>query len=259
MEKTIEDAKGEIARGIEIIEFAVGIPHLLAGSHTNNVGTNVDSWSVRQPLGVVGCITPFNFPAMVPMWMFVTAIACGNTAVVKPAIFDPSPAVFLAELAKEIGIPNGVLNIVQGEKEAVQALIKHDFVKAISFVGSTPVAKIVYETSASHGKRVQALGGAKNHAVIMPDAIIDQTCDAIMGAAYGSAGERCMAISVVVAVGKKTANEFIKQMKIRIEKLQVGPYDNPSSEMGPVITKKSQERIISLINSAEGDGGDYCL
>ena len=199
--KTHSDALGEVARGLEVIEFACGIPHLLKGETTENVSTQVDAYSLRQPLGVVAGITPFNFPAMVPMWMFPIAIACGNCFVLKPSERDPSPSLFLADLLAQAGLPPGVFNVVHGDKRAVDALLEHPDVKAVSFVGSTPIAKYIYETGARHGKRVQALGGAKNHMVVMPDADLDQVADALMGAGYGSAGERCMAISVAVAVG----------------------------------------------------------
>src|SRR5487761_2642241 len=200
--KTLADAEGSVVRGMEVVEFATGIPHLLKGEHNDSVGTDVDSWSMRMPLGVCAGITPFNFPAMVPMWMFPVAIACGNTFVLKPSERDPSAPLLLARLLLEAGAPPGVLNVVNGDKEAVDAILNHPYIAAVSFVGSTPIARYIYETSARHGKRVQALGGAKNHAIVMPDADLDQATDALMGAAYGSAGERCMAISAVVAVGE---------------------------------------------------------
>jgi malonate-semialdehyde dehydrogenase (acetylating)/methylmalonate-semialdehyde dehydrogenase len=203
--KVLSDAAGEVTRGLEVIEFACGIPHLLKGEHSKNVGTGVDSWSEMQPLGVVAGITPFNFPVMVPMWMFPVAIACGNTFILKPSEKDPSPALLIAELFKLAGLPAGVFNVINGDKIAVDALLSHEDVQAISFVGSTPIAQYIYATASEHGKRVQALGGAKNHLMIMPDADLDQAVDALMGAAYGSAGERCMAISVAVCVGDNVA------------------------------------------------------
>ena len=202
--KVFTDAQGEVTRGIEIVEFATGIPQLLKGDYTEQVSTGIDNWTMRQPLGVVAGITPFNFPVMVPMWMFPVAIATGNTFVLKPSPLDPSPSLFIADLLKQAGLPDGVFNVVQGDKEAVDALLVHPDVKAISFVGSTPIANYIYETGAHHGKRVQALGGAKNHMVVMPDADMEQVADALIGSAFGSAGERCMAISVVVAVGEET-------------------------------------------------------
>ena len=225
--KTHDDALGEVTRGLEVVEFAVGIPHLLKGEVTENVGTNVDSHSLRQPLGVVAGITPFNFPCMVPMWMFPVALACGNAFILKPSERDPSAPLFIAELLTQAGVPAGIFNVVNGDKEAVDALLTHPDVKAVSFVGSTPIARYIYATGTAHGKRVQALGGAKNHAIIMPDADIDMAVGALMGAAYGSAGERCMAISVAVPVGEETANRLIEKLVPKIEALKIGPASRP--------------------------------
>ncbi len=251
--KTLEDAAGSVQRGIEVVEFAVGAPHLLKGEHAENVGRGVDCHSILQPVGVCAGITPFNFPAMVPMWMFPIAIACGNTFVLKPSEKVPSCSLRMAELFKEAGLPDGVFNVVPGDKEAVDALIIHPEVRAISFVGSTPVAKYIYETAAHHGKRVQALGGAKNHAVVLPDASLDFTADAIMGAAYGSAGERCMAISTVVAVGD-IADELVAKLKDKAEKLVTGPGDKKGTDMGPVISKQHKDRIVGYIDSGVAQG-----
>jgi len=209
--KVLSDAKGEVTRGLEVVEFATGIPQLLKGEYTEQVGPGIDSWSLRQPLGVVAGITPFNFPAMVPLWMFPIALACGNTFILKPSERDPSASIFLAELLKEAGLPDGVFNVVHGDKEAVDNILEHPAIKAVSFVGSTPIAEYVYTHGTAHGKRVQALGGAKNHMIVMPDADLDQAADALVGAAYGSAGERCMAISVAVAVTNATADALIER------------------------------------------------
>ena len=218
--KVLNDAAGEVTRGLEVVEFACGIPHLLKGEHSVNVGRGVDSWSEMQPLGVVAGITPFNFPVMVPMWMFPIAIACGNTFILKPSEKDPSPAIFIAELLKQAGLPDGVFNVVHGDKEAVDALLSHNSVEAVSFVGSTPIAQYIYARASENGKRVQALGGAKNHMLIMPDADMDQAVDALIGAAYGSAGERCMAISVVVCVGDEAADTLLKKLKTESRKFK---------------------------------------
>ena len=252
--KTHDDALGEVTRGIEVVEFAVGAPHLLKGDYTEEVGTGVDSNSVRQALGVVAGITPFNFPAMVPMWMFPVALACGNCFVLKPSERDPSASLMIAEWLSEAGLPKGVFNVVQGDKEAVDTLLAHPDVKAISFVGSTPIARYIYETGTKNGKRVQALGGAKNHMVILPDADLDMAANAIMGAAYGSAGERCMAISVAVPVTDKVADALIAKLVPMIEKLKVGPASDRSSEMGPVVTAQAKERIEGLIAKGEAEG-----
>ncbi len=252
--KTHDDAVGEVTRGLEVVEFAVGAPHLLKGDITENVGTAVDSHSLRQPLGVVAGITPFNFPAMVPMWMFPVALACGNTFILKPSERDPSASLLIAEWLAEAGLPKGVFNVVQGDKEAVDALLAHPDVKAISFVGSTPIAKYIYETGTANGKRVQALGGAKNHMVILPDADIEMAANALMGAAYGSAGERCMAISVVVPVTDAVADALIDKLVPKIEALKVGPAADRTSDMGPVVTRAAQKKILGYIDTGEAEG-----
>jgi malonate-semialdehyde dehydrogenase (acetylating)/methylmalonate-semialdehyde dehydrogenase len=251
--KTLEDAAGSVQRGIEVVEFAVGAPHLLKGEHAENVGRGVDCHSMLQPIGVCAGITPFNFPAMVPMWMFPIAIACGNTFILKPSEKVPSCSLRMAELFKEAGLPDGVFNVVPGDKEAVDALLVHPDVRAVSFVGSTPIAKYIYETAAHHGKRVQALGGAKNHAVVLPDAVLDFTADAIMGAAYGSAGERCMAISTVVAVGD-IADKLVAKLKEKAEMLVVGPGDRKGVDMGPVISAPHRDKIVGFIDSGVAQG-----
>jgi malonate-semialdehyde dehydrogenase (acetylating)/methylmalonate-semialdehyde dehydrogenase len=251
--KTLEDAAGSVQRGIEVVEFAVGAPHLLKGEHAENVGRGVDCHSMLQPIGLCAGITPFNFPAMVPMWMFPIAIACGNTFVLKPSEKVPSCSLRMAELFKEAGLPDGVFNVVPGDKEAVDTLLMHPDVRSISFVGSTPVAKYIYETAAHHGKRVQALGGAKNHAIVLPDASLDFTADAIMGAAYGSAGERCMAISAAVAVGD-VADALVEKLKVKAEKLVVGPGDKKGVEMGPVISAQHRDKIVGYIASGVQQG-----
>ena len=252
--KTLEDAKGSVTRGTEIVEFACGIPQLLKGEHNENVAGSVDSFSIRQPLGVCAGITPFNFPAMVPMWMFPIALACGNTFVLKPSERDPSTGIRLAELAVEAGTPPGVLNVVIGDKEAVDSLLSDPDVEAISFVGSTPIAEYVYKTGTDQGKRVQALGGAKNHMVIMPDADLDQATDALIGSAYGSAGERCMAVSVAVTVGDQTADQLIDRLAPRVKDLHIGPYDDPKAEMGPLVTRQHYEKVKGYVDSGVGEG-----
>ena len=252
--KTHDDALGEVTRGLEVVEFAVGAPNLLKGEITENVGTGVDSHSLRQPLGVVAGITPFNFPAMVPMWMFPVALACGNTFVLKPSERDPSASLLIAEWLTEAGLPAGVFNVVQGDKAAVDALLAHPDVKAVSFVGSTPIARYIYETGTKAGKRVQALGGAKNHMVILPDADLDMAANALMGAAYGSAGERCMAISVAVPVTDQVADALIERLVPKIEALKVGPAADRASEMGPVVTRAAQEKILGYIDRGEAEG-----
>ena len=252
--KTLDDAKGELTRGIEVVEFACGIPQLLKGEITENVGRNIDGFTVRQPLGVCAGITPFNFPAMVPMWMFPIAIACGNTFVLKPSEKDPSLALELARMLSECGAPAGVFNVVNGGKEAVTALLDHPLVKAISFVGSTPIAEFVYTRGTAHGKRVQALGGAKNHLVVMPDADLEQATDAIVGAAYGSAGERCMAISVVVTVGDSVADELVQRIRTKLAALKIGDGMAPGVEMGPLVTDEHRNRVRSYIEVGEGEG-----
>jgi malonate-semialdehyde dehydrogenase (acetylating)/methylmalonate-semialdehyde dehydrogenase len=251
--KIYEDAKGSLARGLEVVEFACGIPHLLKGEFTENVGTDVDSWSVRQPLGVCAGITPFNFPAMVPMWMFPLAIACGNTFILKPSEKDPSCSIKLAQLFKEAGLPDGVFNVVNGDKEAVDALLTNKDVVAISFVGSTPIAKYIYENAAKNEKRVQALGGAKNHCVVMPDCDLDQAVNGLMGAAYGSAGERCMAQSVAVAVGK-VGSQLVNKLAKKVESLKVGPGLDKNSEMGPLVTKQHLEKVKSYVDLGVKEG-----
>lgn len=257
--KTHGDALGEVIRGKEVVEFACGIPNLLKGEFSRNVGPGIDSYSDRQPLGVVAGITPFNFPAMVPLWMYPVAIACGNTFVLKPSERDPSAVNLIADLFHQSGFPPGVLNVVHGGKECVDTLLESPAVQAISFVGSTPIAEYVYQKGSANGKRVQALGGAKNHMVILPDADMDQAVDALMGAGYGSAGERCMAISVAVPVGEGTADALIEKLVPRVEALKVGPADDPDSEMGPVITADAKARISSLIDSGVSEGADLLV
>ena len=251
--KVYEDAKGSLTRGLEVVEFACGIPHLLKGEFAENVGTDVDSWSIRQPLGVCAGITPFNFPAMVPMWMFPISIACGNTFILKPSEKDPSCSIKLAQLFKEAGLPDGVFNVVNGDKEAVDALLTNKDVAAISFVGSTPIAKYIYENAAKNEKRVQALGGAKNHCVVMPDCDLDQAVNGLMGAAYGSAGERCMAQSVAVAVGK-IGNQLVTKLAKKVELLKVGPGIDKNSEMGPLVTKQHLEKVRGYVDIGVQEG-----
>ncbi|MEM7122258.1 MAG: CoA-acylating methylmalonate-semialdehyde dehydrogenase [Pseudomonadota bacterium] len=257
--KTLSDAKGSITRGIEVVEYACGIAQVLKGEFSENVGTNVDSYSVRQPLGVCAGITPFNFPAMVPMWMFPMAIAAGNTFVLKPSEKVPSTSLRLAELLEEAGAHPGVLNVVNGDKEAVDTLLTDPTVQAVSFVGSTPIAEYIYHTGTANGKRVQALGGAKNHMVVMPDADLDQATDALMGAAYGSAGERCMAISVAVTVGDKVADALIDQLKPRVESLRIGPYNDPDADMGPLVTRQHYEKVKNYIDVGVEEGADLVV
>src|ERR671930_1488480 len=251
--KVRADALGEMARGLEVVEFACGIPHLLKGGFSENVSTRVDSYSIRQPLGVVAGITPFNFPAMVPMWMFPLAIACGNTFVLKPSEKDPSASMKIAELLAEAGLPDGVFNVVHGDKVAVDGLLEHPDVRAISFVGSTPIAKYVYETATRAGKRCQALGGAKNHMIVLPDADIDMAADAAVSAAYGSAGERCMAVSMLVAVGD-VADPLIDAIRKSIPKVKVGDGADPTSEMGPLITREHRDKVASYLDSGREQG-----
>ena len=252
--KTIEDAKGSIQRGAEVVEFACGIPQLLKGEFNENVAGGIDSYNVRQPLGVCAGITPFNFPAMVPMWMYPVAIACGNTFILKPSEKDPSCGLRLAELASEAGLPDGVLNVVNGDKEAVDALLHHPEVDAVSFVGSTPIAEYVWRTASANGKRVQALGGAKNHLVVMPDADMEQVTDALVGSAYGSAGERCMAVSVAVAVGNETADSLVAQLSPRVQSLKVGGYDDADVEMGPLVTREHKSKVESYVDAGVAQG-----
>jgi malonate-semialdehyde dehydrogenase (acetylating)/methylmalonate-semialdehyde dehydrogenase len=251
--KVHSDALGEVARGLECVEFACGIPHLLKGSHSSEVSTGVDVHTILHPVGVVAGITPFNFPVMVPLWMMANAVACGNAFVLKPSEKDPSPSLLLAELVQQAGIPDGVVNVVQGDVEAVDALLEHPDVDAVSFVGSTPVARHIYETGTRRGKRVQALGGAKNHMVVLPDADLDAAADAAVSAAYGSAGERCMAISVVVAVGA-VADPLVDAIARRIPDVVIGPGDEPSSMMGPLITEQHRDRVRSYVEAAAGEG-----
>jgi malonate-semialdehyde dehydrogenase (acetylating) / methylmalonate-semialdehyde dehydrogenase len=252
--KVFSDAKGEIQRGMEVVEFATAAPQLLKGEVTENVGTRVDSHSLRQPLGVVAGITPFNFPAMVPMWMFPVALAAGNCFILKPSERDPSASLLMAQWLEEAGLPPGVFNVVHGDKEAVDALLHSPDVSAVSFVGSTPIARYIYETAARTGKRCQALGGAKNHMIIMPDADMDQAVDALMGAAYGSAGERCMAISVAVPVGAKTADALMAKLEPKVRALKIGPGTDPEAEMGPLVTKQHHDKVKGYIDSGVAEG-----
>ncbi len=257
--KTHDDALGEVTRGLEVVEFATAAPHLLKGEITENVGSNVDSHSMRQALGVVAGITPFNFPCMVPMWMFPVALACGNCFVLKPSERDPSPSLIIADLLTEAGLPAGVFNVVHGDKEAVDALLHNPDVKAVSFVGSTPIARYIYATGTANGKRVQALGGAKNHMVILPDADLDMAVNALMGAAYGSAGERCMAISVAVPVGEKTANALIEKLVPKIEALRVGPASDRASDMGPLVTAQHLAKVTGYIEKGVAEGAKLVI
>ena len=256
--KVYEDAKGSLTRGLEVVEYACGIPQMLKGEFTENVGKNVDSWSLRQPLGVCAGITPFNFPAMVPMWMFPMAIACGNTFILKPSEKDPSCSIKLAELFKDAGLPDGVFNVINGDKEVVDAIIKNKDISAVSFVGSTPIAKYIYENCAKNEKRVQALGGAKNHCVIMPDCDLNQAVNGLMGAAYGSAGERCMAQSVAVAVGN-VGDKLVENLKVKVEKLKVGPGMDKNSEMGPLVTKDHLDKVKGYVDLGVKEGADLIV
>ena len=252
--KVHDDALGEVARGIDCVDFACGIPHLLKGEFSRNVGPSIDTYSDRQPLGVVAGITPFNFPAMVPLWMYPAAIACGNSFILKPSERDPSASLFAWNLFMDAGLPEGVLNIVHGDKEIVDAILDHPDIRAVSFVGSTPIAEYVYQRGTRSGKRVQALGGAKNHMVIMPDADLDQAADALMGAGYGSAGERCMAISVAVPVGKATGDALVAKLKPRVEALKIGPATDRDAEMGPVVTRQHRDKILGYIDKGVEEG-----
>jgi malonate-semialdehyde dehydrogenase (acetylating) / methylmalonate-semialdehyde dehydrogenase len=256
--KVLSDARGSVTRGLEVVEFMAGLPHLLKGEFSEQVGQGIDSWSLRQPLGVCAGITPFNFPAMVPMWMFPVAIGCGNTFVLKPSERTPSCAVRLAELALEAGLPEGVLNVVHGDKEAVDALLEDPDVAAVSFVGSTPVAEYIYRTAAAHGKRVQALAGAKNHLVVMPDAELDQAVDALIGSAYGSAGERCMAISVAVAVGS-VADALVERVAARARDLRIAPGLDPNAEMGPLVTAAHRDRVRGYVDLGVEEGAELVV
>ncbi|WP_451995543.1 CoA-acylating methylmalonate-semialdehyde dehydrogenase [Azospirillum argentinense] len=257
--KTLEDARGELTRGIENVEYACGIADLLKGEHSKNVGPGIDSWSEFQPLGVVAGITPFNFPAMVPLWMFPVAVACGNAFILKPSERDPSASLLVAQLAQEAGLPPGVLNVVHGDKEAVDTLLTDPRVQAVSFVGSTPVAEYVYATGTAHGKRVQALGGAKNHAIVMPDADLDNAVSAIMGAAYGSCGERCMAISVVVAVGDATADRVVAMLAEQVRALKVGAGTGTGCDMGPLVTRAHFEKVKGYVDQGVAEGADLVV
>src|ERR1700736_621773 len=252
--KVFSDAQGEVQRGIEVVEFACGIPHLLKGDYTEQVGGGIDNWSMRQPLGVVAGITPFNFPVMVPMWMYPIAIACGNTFILKPSERDPSPSLRVADLLKEAGLPDGVFNVVQGDKEAVDALIAHSDVEALSFVGSTPIAEYIHAEGARRGKRVQALGGAKNHLVVMPDSDLDIVTNALIGAAYGSAGERCMAVSVAVAVGDELGDRLVEKLASQVRDLKIRDGMESDADMGPVVTAQHKERIEGYIAHGTKEG-----
>ncbi len=257
--KTHSDALGEVARGLEVIEFACGIPQLLKGEFTENVGGGIDAHSFRQPLGIVAGVTPFNFPAMVPLWMAPIAIACGNCFILKPSERDPSSSLLLADWLKQSGLPDGVFNVVHGDKVAVDAILAHPDIKAISFVGSTPIAKYIYETGAHYGKRVQALGGAKNHMVVMPDADMEQVADALMGAGYGSAGERCMAISVAVAVGDATADALVAKLAPRVRALKIGNGQTPGMDMGPLITREHRSRVKGYVDLGVQEGAELVV
>jgi malonate-semialdehyde dehydrogenase (acetylating)/methylmalonate-semialdehyde dehydrogenase len=254
--KVLADAKGEIIRGMEVVEFACGIPHLLKGEFSEEIGGGIDSWSLRQPVGVCAGITPFNFPVMVPMWMFPVALACGNTFVLKPSERDPSASMFIADLLARADLPKGVFNVIHGDKEAVDTLLTDQRVAAVSFVGSTPIAEYIYATGTAHGKRVQALGGAKNHMVVMPDADLGQAVDALIGAAYGSAGERCMAISVAVAVGA-VGDDLVQALARRVRTLKVGPGTEPAMEMGPLVTRQHRDKVVGYVDSGVSEGA--CL
>jgi len=253
--KVLSDAMGEVARGLEVIEYCCGIPELLKGEFSEQASTGIDVYSIRQPVGVVAGITPFNFPAMVPMWMWAPALACGNTFVLKPSEKDPSASLYTAELLKEAGVPDGVFNVVHGDKVAVDAVLQHPDIQAVSFVGSTPIARYVYETGTKHGKRIQALGGAKNHMIVLPDADIDMAADAAVSAAYGSAGERCMAISQVVAVGD-AADRLVKAIHERLPKIKVGNGLEPDVEMGPLVTREHRDKVASYIDGARDQGAE---
>lgn len=257
--KILHDARGELQRGIENVEFACGIPQLLKGEHSKNAGPNIDSWSEFQPLGVVAGITPFNFPAMVPLWMWPAAVMCGNTFVLKPSERDPSSALMIAELALEAGLPKGVLNVVNGDKTAVDTLLQSETVQAVSFVGSTPIAEYIYQQAAAHGKRCQALGGAKNHSVLMPDADLDNAVNSLMGAAFGSCGERCMAISVAVTVGDEIADRLVAGLKEKIQGLKVGSGLDNSNDMGPLITAEARDRVSGYIEAGVEQGAELVV
>jgi len=257
--KVLEDARGELQRGIENVEYACCAPELLKGEHSRNAGPGIDSWSELQPLGVVAGVTPFNFPVMVPLWMYPTALVCGNTFVLKPSERDPSSTLFVAGLLQEAGLPDGVLNVVNGDKQAVAALLSDAGVQAISSVGSTPVAEHIYATGTANGKRVQALGGAKNHAVVMPDADLNQAVSALMGAAYGSCGERCMAISVAVAVGKDTADVLVEKLAAQVRALKIGPGTDDANDIGPLVTKEHRDRVSGYVDSGVEEGAELTV
>ena len=257
--KTTPDARGDVQRGLEVIEFSIGIPHLLKGEYTENAGTGVDVYSMRQPLGVVAGITPFNFPAMIPLWKAGPALACGNAFVLKPSERDPSVPVRLAELFTEAGLPDGVFQVVHGDKEAVDAILDSETIKAVGFVGSTPIAQYIYENAARTGKRAQCFGGAKNHAIIMPDADLDQVADALVGAGFGSAGERCMAISVAVPVGEGTAERLLEKLLPKVNELKVGHSHDPQSDYGPLVTPESKARVLDFIDQGEKAGADVLV
>ncbi len=257
--KTVPDARGSITRGLEVVEFACGIPHLLKGEFSEGVATDVDTYSMRQPVGVCAGITPFNFPAMVPLWMFPVALACGNTFVLKPSERDPSCGLRLTELMFEAGLPKGCLNVVNGDKEAVDELLSNPAIAAVSFVGSTATGQYIYETGCRHSKRVQALCGAKNHMVVLPDADMEQAVDAAVGAAYGSAGERCMAISVIIAVGEETGDEFIRRISPKVQGLKVGPWNDETSDMGPVVTAAARDKVLGYIDQGIAAGAELVV
>ncbi|MEM6740993.1 MAG: CoA-acylating methylmalonate-semialdehyde dehydrogenase, partial [Pseudomonadota bacterium] len=258
--KTLPDAKGDVQRGLEVAEFCIGAPHLLKGEFTDSAGPGIDMYSMRQPLGVVAGITPFNFPAMIPMWKFAPALACGNAFILKPSERDPSVPIMLAELMREAGLPDGVLQVVNGDKEAVDAILDNDTIQAIGFVGSTPIAQYIYARGCANGKRVQCFGGAKNHMIVMPDADMDQAADALVGAGYGAAGERCMAISVAVPVGEETADRLVEKLVPRIEKLKVGPYTAGSDvDYGPLVTAQAKERVLGLVASGVEQGAELVI
>jgi malonate-semialdehyde dehydrogenase (acetylating)/methylmalonate-semialdehyde dehydrogenase len=257
--KTVADSIGDIQRGLEVVEFSCGAPHLLKGEFTDGAGPGIDIYSLRQPLGVVAGITPFNFPAMIPLWKAAPALACGNAFILKPSERDPSVPMRLAELLMEAGLPEGVFNVVNGDKEAVDAILTHPDIKAIGFVGSTPIAEYVYVTGTAHGKRVQCFGGAKNHMIVMPDADLDQTVDALIGAGYGSAGERCMAISVAVPVGEKTADALIEKLSPRVEALKIGPYTDDNADFGPLVTKAHLQKVKDYVDLGVREGASLVV
>ena len=257
--KTVEDSKGDIQRGLEVAEFVIGIPHLQKSEYTEGAGPGIDMYSIRQPVGIGAGITPFNFPAMIPMWMFAPAIACGNAFILKPSERDPSVPMRLAELMMEAGLPKGILQVINGDKDAVDGILQHPDIGAVSFVGSTPIAAHVYAEAAKHGKRAQTFGGAKNHMIVMPDADLDQAADALIGAGYGSAGERCMAISVAVPVGEETANALVEKLVPRIEALKIGPFTDSEADFGPVVTKAAKEKILGLVEKGVEEGANLVV